>query len=129
MSTAGQVDLALDQGADFGIQVYWVDADTNPFTVLSPMRMDIKNEVGAIIYSLQTDDLADPDNPPTILYNSLSGLIQLTIPAADTALFPPGIFRYDLWITYQDNAVTNTTRLRKLIEGALYVNGRVTTSV
>lgn len=129
MSTAGEVDLVLDQGADFGIQIYWTDAESNPFTVLSPMRMDVKNDVGGIVTTLQTDDEAPVDAVVTILYNSDSGLIQLNLPASVTATMPTGTYRYDLFVTYQDNAQTNTTRLKRLIEGNLTVQGRVTTGV
>lgn len=129
MSTAGEVDLVLDQGADFGIQIYWTDAESNPFTVLSPMRMDVKNDVGGIVTTLQTDDEAPVDAVVTILYNSDSGLIQLNLPASVTSTMPTGTYRYDLFVTYQDNAQTNTTRLKRLIEGNLTVQGRVTTGV
>lgn len=129
MSTAGIVDLMLDQGADFGIQIYWTDAERSPFTVLSPMRMDIKSETGVVVFSLVTNDDGDEDVLQTIIYNSESGLIQLNIPAAETARFSPGMYYYDLWVTYQDNTVTNATRLRKLVAGKILVNGRVTTVV
>lgn len=127
MSTSASVDLALDQGADFGIQIYWVDAQQQPFTVLSPMRMDIKNEVGNTVMSLATND--DDPNATTILYNSESGLIQLQLTAAQTATMVPGLYNYDLFVTYQDNAVTMATRLKRLISGTVLVNGRVTTVV
>lgn len=129
MSTAALVDLVMDQGADFGVQIYWTDAESNPFVVLSPMRMEIKAPTGTIIYTLQTDDEAPLDATKTILYNSDSGLIQLAIPAADTDLFPAGIYAYDLFVTYQDNVVTNATRLRRLIGGNVIVNGRTTHNV
>jgi hypothetical protein len=129
MSTAAQVDLTLDQGSDFGVQIYWVDGDRNPFTVLSPMRMEIKSDLGQVMYTLESDDDQPDPTLQTILYNSESGLIQLQIPASATAAFPPGLYSYDLWVTYQDNAVTNATRLRPLIRGNIYVNGRVTSVV
>lgn len=126
MSTAVSVDLTLDQGSDFGVQIYWVDGDRNPFTVLSPMRMEIQNDLGQVMFTLQSDDTQNDPTQQTILYNSETGLIQLMIPASATAAFPEGIYNYDLWVTYQDNVVTNQTRLRPLIRGNIYVNGRVT---
>lgn len=129
MSTAGIVDLELDQGADFGIQIFWTDGGNNPFTVLSPMRMDIKSDLGQIIHTLETDDNAADDVLVPILYNSDSGLVQLNIDAASTALFPEGNYAYDLFVTYQDNIITKATRLRRLIAGRITVNGRVTQSV
>lgn len=129
MSTAGRVDLEIDQGADFGLQIFWVDGDQVPFTVLSPMRMEIRNETGQVAYALQTDDAAPADAIKTIIYNSDSGLIQLNIPAVDTANLRPGTYFYDLFVTYVDNEVTLETRLKRLIAGNISVNGRVTRNV
>lgn len=129
MSTAGQVDLEIDQGADFAVQLYWTDSQSNPFTVLSPMRMDVRSGVGAVIFTLQTDDSTPDGTDQSISYNSTSGLIQLSLPASVTGTLPEGSFEYDLFVTYQDNEVTRATRLRKLIQGNVYINGRVTRNV
>lgn len=128
MSTSAYVDLEIDQGADFGAQIYWTSMEQQPFTVLSPMRMEIRDDVGNTMYTLATTDGATTTSS-TILYNSSSGLIQLMIPAADTSGFPAGVYQYDLFVTYQDNAVTNATRLQRLIRGSVYVNKRVTQNV
>ena len=128
MSTSALVDLEIDQGADYGVQLYWTSMDQQPFTVLAPMRMEIRDDVGNTMYTLATTD-GTSTGTQTILYNSSSGLIQLMIPAADTAGFPAGVYQYDLFVTYQDNAVTNATRLQRLIRGNVYVNKRVTQSV
>lgn len=128
MSTSALVDLEIDQGADYGVQLYWTSMDQQPFTVLSPMRMEIRDDVGNTMYTLVTSD-GTSTGTQTILYNSSSGLIQLMIPAADTAGFPAGVYQYDLFVTYQDNAVTNATRLQRLIRGNVYVNKRVTQNV
>ena len=130
MTTAGNVDLTLDQGADFGIQIYWTDANNTPFTVLSPMRMDVKSEVGTVVHSFFTDDEAEGSmNPPNILYNFESGLIQLTMSAQETLALNAGTYDYDLFVTYQDNVITQATRLKRLIYGKFIVQGRVTASV
>lgn len=129
MSTAAPVDIDLDQGADFGVQIYWSNADIQPYRVMSPMRMEIRNTTGQVIYTLQTDDNAPDDAVKNILYNSDSGLIQLMIPAADTSTFPVGALDYDLFVTYQDNDVTNTTRLKRLIKGKVNVDRRYTQNV
>lgn len=128
MSTSALVDLEIDQGADYGVQLYWTSMDQQPFTVLSPMRMEIRDDVGNTMYTLATSD-GTSTGAQTILYNSGSGLIQLMIPAADTSNFPSGVYQYDLFVTYQDNDVTNATRLQRLIRGNVYVNKRVTQNV
>lgn len=128
MSSSAPVDLEIDQGADFGCQIYWTSMDQEPFTVLAPMRMEIRDDVGNTMYTLATTDGASTGTQ-TILYNSDTGLVQLMIPASDTATFPPGRYNYDLFVTYQDNAVTNATRLTRLISGNVYVERRITRSV
>lgn len=128
MSTAGIVDIDIDQGADFGCQFYWTTMDQTPYTVLAPMRMEIRDDVGNTLYTLATAD-GSTTSTQTILYNSDTGLIQLMIPAADTATFPAGRYNYDLFVTYQDNAVTNATRLKRLVKGNVYVDKRYTRNV
>jgi hypothetical protein len=128
MSTAVVVDLDVDQGADFGGQIYWTSMDQQPFTVLSPMRMEIRDRVGNTLYTLATKEGISTGSE-TILYNSDSGLIQLMIPSADTANFPAGAYQYDLFVTYQDNDVTNATRIKRLVRGTVNVNARVTKNV
>lgn len=128
MSTSAVIDLEIDQGADFGVQIYWTSMDQTPFTVLAPMRMEIRDDVGNTLYTLATTDGA-ASGTQTILYNSSTGLIQLMIPAADTSNFPAGRYNYDLFVTYQDNEVTNATRLQRLQRGSVYVNKRITRTV
>ena len=123
MSDSVVVDLSLDQGADFSLQLYWTDAGNNPFSVLHPMQMDIKSATGTVVHSMST--ASDPDEEPDILYNSDSGLIQLHIPATVTAILAPGAYAYDLFVTYQDDAASRTYMM-KLIRGTINVQGRVT---
>lgn len=128
MSNSAPVDLDIDQGADFGVQIYWTSMDQQPFTVLAPMRMEIRDDVGNTMYTLATND-GSVSGTQTILYNSETGLVQLMIPSADTATFPPGRYNYDLFVTYQDNAVTNATRIYRLLSGNVYVERRWTRNV
>lgn len=127
MSEAASLDISVDQGTDFGIQIYWTDGANTPFTVMAPMRMDIKSETGQVIHSLMTG-VADDEATP-ILYNSESGVIQLEIPADVTDSFASGSYDYDLFVTYQDSAVTNSTRLTRLLRGRVHVYRRVTQDV
>lgn len=127
MSEAASLDISVDQGTDFGIQIYWTDGANTPFTVMAPMRMDIKSETGQVIHSLMTGVADDQATP--ILYNSESGVIQLEIPADVTDSFASGSYDYDLFVTYQDSAVTNSTRLTRLLRGRVHVYRRVTQDV
>ena len=123
MSESVVVNLSVDQGADFALQAYWTDAGNNPFTVLHPMRMDIRASTGQLIHSMSS--ASDPDEQPDILYNSDSGLIQLVIPASVTSIMGSGEYAYDLFISYQDEA-TAQVFVKKLMRGTIYVYGRVT---
>lgn len=129
MTNAAYADLVIDQGADFAVQMYWTDFNNNPFTVLSPMRMDIKASTGQIVATLNTNDDANDLETPSIVYNSDSGLIQLQLPPNTTSTIAPGDYSYDLFVTYQDNLTTSSTRLAKLLYGRVFVNGRVTRNV
>lgn len=128
MSTSARVDIDIDQGADFAVQLYWTSNDQQPFPVLAPMRMEIRDDVGNTLYTLATADGTSLGGE-SILYNSDSGLIQLMIPASATGTFPAGRYAYDLFVTYQDNDVTNATRVARLIYGSAYVNKRTTQSI
>lgn len=127
MSVAANVDIELDQGADFGLQIFWTDPEQTPFTVLSPMRMDIRADTGQVAYTLQTNDSAPAGTTLNISYNSESGLIQLFIPASDTSALKAGIYGYDLFVTYQDSGTT--TKLKRLLAGTVMVNQRITKNV
>lgn len=129
MSTAANVDLVCDQGADFGIQVYWTDPANNGYTVLSPMRMDIVSDVGTVVYSFITNDQMSQGVTPNILYNQSTGLIQLTMSASETNTIQPGSYSYDLFVTYQDNTVTMSTRVHRLLYGSFTVQRRTTKSL
>lgn len=130
MSNAAQVDLSVDQGADFAIQIHWTDAGNNPFTILPPMRMEIKANTGQVLHTLTTGVYDESGlDESNLLYNSESGLLQIRLTSEQTANFPSGSHRYDLFVTYQDDAVSGSTKLVRLIQGQVHVHGRVTTGV
>jgi len=129
MTNAAYADLVIDQGADFAVQLYWTDYNNNPFTVLSPMRMDMKAATGQIVATLNTNDDANDLETPSIVYNSDSGLIQLQLPPSVTSTIAPGDYSYDLFVTYQDQLSNSSTRLAKILYGRVFVNGRVTKNV
>lgn len=120
------IDLEIVRGADYAVQMYWTSPDQQPFTVLSPMRMEIKDSVGNVLHTLATNEDGLGGG---ITYNSSTGLIQLEISAVDTKTFVPGQYEYDLFVTYQDNAVTNATRIARLIRGNVFVERNVTDNV
>lgn len=117
MSTAADVNLALDQNADFGVQIYWLDPALTPYQLLSPMKMEIRTmDLATVVHTLTDGD--------GITFSEGGGLIQLVIPKATTNTMAPGSYMYDLFVTYQENPTT--TRTRRLIKGVLTVSQKVT---
>jgi len=133
MSTAARIDLEMDQGADFAIQMYWTTTENEPYSLQSPMRMEIRNSVGGVVATLQTDDTGgdgiEDDEDKSIIYDSDSGLIQLQLTADETNAMGPGLFDYDLFVSYLDAAVTGRVRTKRLIAGKVKVNARITSNV
>jgi len=130
--TSVEARIDIDQGGDWATQIYVTDSENHPMLVVGPMRMEIRNEVGGVAVTLQTDETSedqsgDVDNQ-SISYNTESGLIQLYLSAEQTALMAPGQYSYDLFIHFSD-PIMNKVRKRKLIGGTVSVTGRVTQNV
>ena len=130
--TSVEARIDIDQGGDWATQIYVTDSENHPMLVVGPMRMEIRNEVGGVAVTLQTDETSedqsgDVDNQ-SISYNTESGLIQLYLSAKQTALMAPGQYSYDLFIHFSD-PIMNKVRKRKLIGGTVSVTGRVTQNV
>lgn len=133
MSASANVDLSMDQGADFAVQIYWTSGENLPYQVQSPMRMEIRNDVGGVVATLQTNETSEdlenqPDNQ-SIMYNSDSGLIQLYLTAEQTDLIPAGTHTYDLFVSYLDSNITQRVRKQRLLYGKVMVDGRITKNV
>lgn len=126
--TAARVDLKVDQGADFLVQVYWQDQSQTPMQVVGPMRMEIRTaDTKQMVMALQVGSLED-DESYDLVYNTESGLIQIHISPERSKNVHPGVYVYDLFCGYLDRA-TDVVRRHKLIEGNLEVVGRVTQDV
>lgn len=114
--------LVIDQGADWAVQIQWSSPSNTPYTVMAPMRMEIRGAGGQLLYALHTDDEGATDFD-SIDYNSENGLIQLQLDSSTTKGFPPGTYAYDLFVSYSDSDRVRTIRL---INGTAVVNGRIT---
>lgn len=130
MATAAQMDITLDQGADWSCQLYWTRGDNRPYFLVAPMRMEIRDQVNNVAVTLQTNDSstddgdADPDDR-TILFNSETGLVQLELSDEQTdRLSPQNSYVYDLFVHHADE--TGTVRKKRLVYGQVFVNGRIT---
>lgn len=117
--------LIIDQGADWAVQIQWSSPSNMPYTVLAPMRMEIRGAGGSLLYALHTDDEGATEFD-SIDYNSENGLIQLQLDSATTTTFPAGTYVYDLFVSYSD---TDRVRTIRLINGTVQVNGRITQDI
>ena len=131
---AARVDFEIDQGADWAFQVYWTNGTNLPYFVQAPMRMEIRDQVGQVAVTLQTNDTSedadsDPDNQ-SILFNPETGLIQLMLTADQTDnLSAQNSYSYDLFVNYVDTAGSGNVRKKRLLAGSIEVNGRITRNV
>jgi len=122
--SAGAVDLVMDQGEDWSVQIFWTDMYNNAIEVADPMRMDIKNDAGQVIYALQYGSLEG--SVAVIDYAGPTGFIQLQIPSAITRDLVPGNYFYDLFVTMPDIDSDIPFKLTRLIYGNLVVQAKVT---
>lgn len=124
---AGHVDLVIDQGEDWTVQLYWTDYYNDPHRVTAPMRMQIKSPLGQVVADLYTPDAAWPAGEVApILYNSDTGWIQLHIPATQTDTIAPGNYFYDLFVNIDDGEEYVGTQSVRLITGNVSVSKRIT---
>src|SRR5690606_12658703 len=134
-----RVDLSVDQGADFAVEIYWTDYNNNPFPIQAPIRMDVRGEVRGTLVELVAypgGEQGEYRDDVTVKYSSERGRIQPLLSSEKTKSLPAGNYFYDLFVTYRDSyqdVVTgdmiNATRLAKIMYGRMAVHGRVTQNV
>jgi len=125
---AANVPMEIDQGEDWTSSIVYTDDFDQPYNVIAPCRLDIKNSAGATQLSLLTPDTALPDGViPDIGLSSEIGLIQLHIEDSATAALIPGVYKYDLFVTVNDGNEYAGNQVQRLIYGTVTVNQRVTT--
>lgn len=124
---AAYVPLDIDQGEDWTATIIYTDDLDQPYNVISPCRLDIKNATGATQLSLTTPDTDPPDGTiPEISLSSEEGLIQLHIEDEVTGALLPGSYKYDLFVTVNDGNEYAGNQVQRLIRGEVTVNQRVT---
>lgn len=124
---AALVPLDIDQGEDWTAQIVYTDDFDEPYTVIAPCRLDIKNAQGATQLSLTTPVVELPEGTiPDIGLSSDIGMIQIHIEDAVTAALVPGVYKYDLFVTVSDGNEYAGNQVQRLIYGDVTVNQRVT---
>ena len=98
-----------------------------PYNVIPPCQLDIKNKQGATQLSLTTPEEEVPEGTiPEIGLSSEIGLIQLHIEDLVTAALLPGVYSYDLFVTVDDGNEYAGAQTQRLIQGECTVNKRTT---
>ena len=123
---AASVPLDIDQGEDWTATIVYTDELDQPYNVVAPCRMDIKNSQGATQLSLSTPDVFIDGEIPEINLSSEEGLIQIHIEDMVTGAMVPGTYKYDLFITVNDGDEFAGNQIQRLIMGEVVVNQRVT---
>lgn len=124
---AAYVPLEIDQGEDWTAAIVYTDDFDQPYNVIAPCRLDIKNSQGATQISLTTPDEELPEGSiPQIGLSSEIGLIQLHIEDSVTKALRPGVYKYDLFVTVDDGGEYAGSQVQRLIRGEATVSQRVT---
>lgn len=124
---AAHVPLDIDQGEDWTATIVYTDDFDQPYNVIPPCRLDVKNTQGATQLTLTTPDITLPEGEiPEIGLSSEIGLIQLHIEDTVTKALMPGVYKYDMFVTVNDGNEYAGSQVQRLIYGEVTVNQRVT---
>src|SRR4051812_29546444 len=124
---AAYVPLEIDQGEDWTASIVYTDDFDEPYTLVAPARMDVKNAQGAVQLSLSTpEDTLPYGFIPEIAISEEIGLLQLHIEDDTTASLVPGVYKYDLFVTVNGGDEYAGNQVQRLIYGDVTVNQRVT---
>lgn len=113
---AANYDITIEQGATFQLNLIWKDSGGNPidltdYTARMQVRQKYTSDEAAL--SLSTEN-------GTIVMGGVSGTVNISAPAADTANLSIKTGVYDVEIVSPSGVVT------RLIEGCVVVSPEVT---
>jgi len=119
------VGLDIDQGEDWTCQIVLTGQTGDAMNVIGPMQMDLRNQVGQLVLSLNDPQVGDT-GIPEITYSSDIGLIQIHIKRSVTAALEAGEYQYDLFCTVTDYDIYAGNQRLRVLNGSATVNKRVT---
>lgn len=121
-----QVDLEVDKGSDYAVQLYWTDQYDSPIAISHPMKMTVA--FATPFTYISTSEVPSGPQASYLSYNSSIGFVQLSLPDSYTNNLIPGIYQYDLWAQVLDpDDINNTTKRTKIFGGSFVVVGAITT--
>lgn len=129
MDTA-TVDLSMNQGEDWAVQMIFTDENDRALNVVHPARMDCKDTTGTVQFSLLSTDTpaASLDDIPGLTLSSSIGLVQLYLSSDRTDTLEDGTFIYDLFANVDDGDVYAGTQVVRLAQGRVVIHKRITES-
>lgn len=124
-----EILFAMDCGADFVAQLFWLGEDGDPIAIQSPCVMEMRDAVGHVAMTFQTGVAAeDLPNQPAILIDGQQGFMQISVPRSLTARLTPGRYVADCFATLDDPGPFND-QVAKAFSGYVQVNPSVTTPI
>jgi hypothetical protein len=121
------VPIEIYQGEDWTAQIVWTDDFDEPQQVIAPCRMDIKDNTGQLLVTLETPEEDLPEGEiPTISLSTDIGMVQLHLEDSVTAAFLPGLYKYDLFLTVNDGGAYAGNQQIPLLYGPVTVSKRTT---
>jgi hypothetical protein len=123
-----RVDLQIDKGESWSVQLYWTDQYDEALSVTNPMRMMVKSGVTLINTYISVSDAPTGGQLQYISFNTETGFIQISLPSSHTNTLTPGIYQYDLFAEIEDpDDLANPTKRTKVIGGEFIVAASTTT--
>lgn len=119
------VVFVIDNSTDWAAQLIWTDYYERPVRVAHPIRMDVKG-AGFTLVSFESNPSAPDPSEVNLTYSTEIGLIQLSLPKEQTALFVPGTYRGDMLATVEDED-SGATFVMKLLTAEVIVENTITT--
>lgn len=124
MAQSDQVIIEISAGEDFATQLYWLQDNGDPMTVIAPCRMDVRDQAGTNVIQFKTGNTASTQ--ATITLSSTAGYLQLTAPNAVTRSISPGTYVFDLFATLDGNNNPFATQLVPVCSGFVVIKPRIT---
>jgi len=128
MSQRDQLEVEMDQGEDFLVQMYWTDSDGKAVRVTTPARAEVRDTTGALVMQFASENSAATATKAAVTLSATSGLIQLSAPKALTRALASGRYAIDIWsnVTVDDATFTGSKEELKVCTGWLLAYPRTT---
>lgn len=128
MSQRDQLEVEMDQGEDFAVQMYWTDSDGKAIRVVTPARAEVRDTTGALVMQFASENAGNTATKAAVTVSVNSGMIQLSAPKVLTRALAAGRYAIDVWcnVTTDDATFTGSKEELKVCTGWLLTYPRTT---